>query len=144
MHRAVSPFCVLIGLAISACSVPNLESTACSEARVHARQFYSFHFANDMTPSTEGLRAREKYLTPEFYSELVQGINDRSGIDPFTRSDPPPTAFRIGKCESKAGEAAFEVQLFWRTDEISTQKEVDISLVKVRDQWLVSRVGPLF
>lgn len=142
MHLAVTPFCALLfGLAISACSVPNLESSACSEARVYARQFYSFHFGNDMTPSPEGLRARERYLTQEFYKELVQAINDRSGIDPFTGSDPPPTAFRIGKCESQADEAAFEVQLFWRTDDISTQKEIDISFVEVADKWLIKRVG---
>ena len=145
MPIRVSQFCIVVfALAISACSVPTLESPACTEARVFARQFYSFHFANDMAPTQEGLRARERYLTTGYYSELVQALNDRSGIDPFTGSHPPPTAFRIGKCESKADEAAFEVQLFWRTDEISTQKELDISLVKVRDEWLVSRVGSLF
>ncbi|HVF46087.1 MAG TPA: hypothetical protein VNA17_00825 [Pyrinomonadaceae bacterium] len=145
MHIRVPQFCILLfALATGACSVPNLESPACTEARTFARQFYSFHFANDMAPSPEGLRARERFLTPEYYNELVEALNERSVIDPFTGSHPPPTAFRIGKCESKADKAVFEVQLFWRTDEISTQKEVDISLVKAGDRWLVSQVGSLF
>ena len=55
----------------TACSVPNLESQQCSEARDVVKKFYSFHFANDMTPSPESLKASEQFLTDVLYHELA-------------------------------------------------------------------------
>src|SRR6266404_3546674 len=96
MHNFLCLFCILhFALCISSCSIPSLESPQCAEARDTVKQFYSFHFANDMHPSPENLKFRERFLTPEFYKTLV--ATESTKTDVFTASDDPPKTFKIGK-----------------------------------------------
>ena len=48
------------------CSLPNLEKPECIESREIVKQFYSFHFGNDMKPNFENLKQRDKFLSPDY------------------------------------------------------------------------------
>lgn len=130
----------LIALGATACSVPRMESPACSESKNSVREFYSYHFGNDMKFSAEGLKLREKYLTPEF-AKAVAGSAE--GTDPFTTgSDDIPKAFRVGECREISPERTeSSVLLFWRTDERTEQREIKVEAVDKNDTWLVNKVS---
>src|SRR6187399_3498178 len=76
---------------IASCSLPNLESNDCTQARDLVKKFYSFHFGNEMRLSPETLKAREKFLTPELYRSLSS--LPESNTDYFTASDELPRTF---------------------------------------------------
>lgn len=136
-------FCILIFafliFAFGGCSIPNLESPECTAARDGVKKFYSFHFGNDMTPSPENLKAREKFLTQELLKTLVAAGETKT--DYFTASDDPPKTFKIGKCESQQPDRAdLQVQTYWRDEAKVTQKEVHVEAVKTGENWLIDRV----
>jgi len=116
-----------------------LEGAECSEARDAVRQFYSFHFGNDMRPSPENLKMRERFLTPELASELKYA--PPSARDYFTATEQAPKTFKIGTCEaSDPTHTRFQVQLYWRDDIETVQKEVHAEAVKTGDAWLINKV----
>jgi hypothetical protein len=144
IQNCLGAFCVFSFVFLTAgCSLPNLEMSECSAARDSARQFYSFHFGNDMKPTAENIKLRERFLTPEFFQESMKEI-ETVRIDPFTGTDPPPTTFKIGKCVSDQKEADFEVQLYWRTDAATKQDKTNVALVNRDGRWLVSQIGKIF
>jgi hypothetical protein len=122
------------------CSVPNLEPQSCIEARTPIREFYSFHFGNEMNFSQENLKKREHFLTPEYSSRLSGGPD---GADPFTTGDTDlPKAFRVGECkEISAGTTNFQVLLFWKDDVRSEQRAINVEATKQGDKWLVNNVS---
>lgn len=130
---------VYISFLTLGCGVPNLESMQCAEARDAIRQFYSFHFANDMTPSSENLKARERFLTPELYSQLQNSA--LGNTDYFTNSDDYPRTFKVGKCEHKPDSSIVnvQIQLYWRDDFSTVQKEVTVTSI-LKDNWLIYNV----
>ena len=129
----LTAFCLL------GCSVPNLEKPECTEARDAVKQFYSFHFANDMRPTAENLKLRERFLTPELTMSLAGA--PFTSTDYFTATDQAPKTFKIGRCEAKdATQAEFEVQLYWRDDIETVQKHVHAEAVKTGDAWLINKV----
>jgi hypothetical protein len=135
-------FCLLLAAYYSlACSIPNLESPECGDAREAVRKFYSFHYANDIAPTADNLKRREKYLTPELYQTLSTTKLEK---DYFTASDTPPKAFRVAACkEIDSKNADLGVHLFWKDEnERSTQKEVEVEATKQGDNWLVNKVTP--
>ena len=137
LYRAIFLFPLLFPA--SSCSVPNLEDPACTEARVEIRQFYSFHFANDMKPSAENLKLREKYLTADLMKTL--SVSNETSLDYFTAATDYPKAFRTGTCKVLSpSETEFQVILFWRDDYRSEQKEVTVNAVKQGDKWLIGKV----
>lgn len=124
---------------IPSCSIPNLETPECIEARPAARIFYSFHFGNDMTFSPENLEARSRFLTERLKTELQ---SRGSTGDPFTTGDDNvPKAFRAGSCQTVSPDrAALEVLMLWRTGEGDTQKAITVEMQKVGNEWLVDKV----
>ena len=141
-------FSSVISVAISffayGCSIPNLEKPECTEARDAVKQFYSFHFGNDMHPSAENLKLRERYLTPEFMKILMVDVTGLPATtkDYFTASEEPPKTFKIGKCElPQPDKANVQVQLYWRDDTKTVQKEVHVEAVKTNDVWLINKVA---
>ena len=135
---------VLPGL--SSCSVPNLESRDCTEARERVREFYSFHFGNDMHPTLENVERRQRFLTEEYAAGLRL---DASGLPPtkidyFTLTEDLPKAFRVGECKlvEPGRETRFEVLLFWKDDTRSEQKEITAIAKKENNEWLIDAVGP--
>lgn len=133
-------FILLVVLAGSACSIPNFSSQECIDAKPAVREFYSFHFGNDMAFSQENLALRERYITPRLKSELAT----RQGTaDPFTvNSDDVPRAFRVGECSTAAPDrAVYDVLVFWKDDSRTDQRTIKVELQKIGDTWLVDRVS---
>jgi len=126
-------------LCIGACSIPNLELQSCIDSRTAVREFYSFHFGNDMTPSTENLKMREQYLTPRLFSSLSAATKVTG--DYFTTTSDFPKAFRVGECkESSPDRTVFQVLLFWKDDVRTEQRPISVETVKVGDKWLIDAV----
>ena len=122
-----------------ACRIPNLESPSCIDSRNALREFYSYHFGNSMTFSQEDLKAREKFLTPEFAARLQKS---QEGTDPFTTGTSDiPKAFRAGECrEISPDRTAFEVLIFWKDDARSEERRINVEMAKRGDNWLVDNV----
>ena len=130
---------LLIAYCSLACSIPNLESASCIDSRNALREFYSFHFGNSMSFSQDDLKAREKFLTPEFAARLR---NSQEGTDPFTTGTSDiPKAFRAGECREISPErTAIEVLIFWKNDERSEERKINVEMAKRGDNWLVDNV----
>jgi hypothetical protein len=140
--RIVFAFCLLpFAFSSFGCgSIPNLESAECTAARNSARQFYSFHFANNMVPSVETFKAREQFLTPRFNAALAAALP--SDLDPFTMSVDLPRTFKIAECtESSPTNVDLKIQTYWRDDASTRQQEVHANFVNVSGKWLLDSVG---
>lgn len=93
-----------------------------------------------MRPSTEYLKVRERFLTPELFSRWPE--YGQTNTDYFTMSDDFPKTFRIAECRSiTADRVDLIVQLFWRDDDKNVQRHVIAGMVNQRDRWLIDSVG---
>lgn len=137
---SVVPLLLFLGFTTTVCTVPNLESPACTESKNAIREFYSYHFGNEMKFSADGLTMREKFLTPEF-AKTIEGSPE--GTDPFTTaSDDIPKAFRVGECRELSPERTeSNVLLFWRSDDRTEQREIKVEAVDKNDRWLLNKVS---
>ena len=138
--RRVGLVCLLIALfPLLACSIPNLEEPECTAARGEVKEFYSYHFGNEMRFSAENLAPREKFLTPEFAGGLRGQEIDG---DPFTTGNTDyPKAFRIGACKVvDPAKTDVEILLFWRDDVRNEQREIHAEVVKRGDAWLIDKI----
>ncbi len=134
-------FCLLLtAYFLLACGVVNLQGPECAEARTRVREFYSFHFGNDMKFSPDNLRLREEFLTPAFVDRLRQSD---SAFDPFTLTEDHPKAFRVGECRlvDPGKRVSFNVLLFWKTDTESIQRSINVDVLRESGQWLIETVG---
>lgn len=145
MLRRSKSFSVLVMIAVAmlingACSIPNLETAECIEARQVVREFYSFHFANEMTTSATNLEARKRFLTESLFQKLSATPTD---ADVFTTGTTDiPRAFKPGGCVTDPnGRAVFDVLLFWRDESHTKQKTVKVETAKQGDKWLIDRVS---
>lgn len=131
---------LLTAYCLLSCSVPNLEEPECTEARVAVKEFYSFHFGNDMQPTAENLKQRERFLTSELIKDLSEA---NAGKDPFTLTDDFPKAFRVGGCKVVESQrhVSFGVLLFWRTDDRNEQREISLEAVRENGRWLVNKIS---
>jgi hypothetical protein len=117
------------------CSMPSLESAPCGEARDSVKEFYSWYLGTDPV-------ARDKQL--EFFDRYVSrdlSRTARDGTDPFFLSDSPPTTFKVGKCEIiDDTHVKMQVQLYWRGERKTDQKEVFAETAKSENKWLIKKV----
>lgn len=128
-------------LFLASCSIPNLEQPECLQSREPLKQFYSSHFGTDMKPTTDGLEARKRSITPELANRLA--ASTEAEVDYFTATKDYPKAFRIGACNVVSPErTAFDVVLFWRDDNRSEEKEIVVEMVKQSGVWLLDKVSP--
>jgi hypothetical protein len=130
---------------LAGCGVPNLETPECSEAKGVAREFYSFHFGDDMRPSAETVESRARFLTPrlnDVFRKVKEGnVGFRDSEDYFTSPEPYPRAFRVGKCTPTGpNEVEVTVQLFWRDERETLEKAVTVSVNKLTGRWLIDKV----
>ncbi len=129
----------VLSLGCSWVSIPSLESSTCSEARVAARKFYSFHFGNGLRPSLENLVARKPMMTTALGDRL--STESAGEVDYFTATADYPKAFRIGGCEElSANDVRFEILLFWKDTERSEERTVFGRFKKLDDKWLIDEV----
>jgi hypothetical protein len=144
IFRSLIALAALTGF--NGCSVPNLEAPDCTAARTHVREFYSFHFGNDMHPTLENVLKRERFLTRQYASSLRidAGGLPPTQIDYFTLAEDLPKTFRIGECTvvEPGRTTQFEVLLFWKDDARSEQREITAIARKENDEWLIDAVGP--
>lgn len=122
------------------CSIPNLETAECIEARSVVREFYSYHFGHEMTTTAANLAARKQFLTPRLFDETMAKLSD---ADVFTTGTTDiPRAFKPGNCvTTDDGRAVFDVLLFWRDDSRTEQRKVIVETVRQEDKWLIDRVS---
>lgn len=141
MHNLVFALCIVqCAFFIGACSIPNLEPAECVDARDSARQFYSFHFGNEMRPSAENFKARERYLTPRYFASLA--TYPENGADPFTLTTEYPRTFKLAECKaSSPTDIDLKIQIYWRDDTKTEQQAVQANFVKQDGKWLLDGVG---
>jgi hypothetical protein len=140
IQNALFIFCIFnFALFALACSIPNLEDAACTQSRQTVKEFYSLHFGGEMRYSPEILTAREKYFTTEFAAYLPKSPTD---ADVFTvNSNDYPKAFRIGNCRAESSDKTIlEVLLFWKTNERSEQRNIEVEMVRVNEQWRINKI----
>lgn len=93
-----------------------------------------------MTPSPENLEKRKKYLTEDLFKTLS---TSDSKTDYFTASDVFPRTFKIGDCTLKSpDDATVQVQIYWKDDYTTVQKDVLVDVVKRAGAWLINGVTP--
>ena len=88
----------------------------------------------------ENLKVQKRFLTSELFNTLsaTAGISE----DYFTKSVEFPKTFKIGKCEApQPDKANVQVQVYWRDDAKTVQKEVNVEAVKTGDTWLINKVS---
>ena len=131
---------LILILGTTGCSILNLESPACTESKNALREFYSYHFGNEMKFSAAGLKQREKYLSPEFAKTVASA---QEGTDPFTTgSDGIPKTFRVGDCRELSPEhTKVSVLIFWRSDDRTEQREIWVEARDRNDTWLVNNIS---
>jgi hypothetical protein len=85
------------------------------------------------------MRGRQREVYDRFVSSSFAA---KSGpLDPFFLSDTQPTTFKIGKCDAADdSHAKVQVQLYWRQERKTDQKEVYAMTVKSDDKWLIESV----
>lgn len=128
-----------IFLSVAACSIPNLESSSCTDSRNAVREFYSFHIGNSMSFTADDLKLREKFLTPEFVERLR---SSKEGTDPFTTGTTDfPKAFRVGECKDiSPNRTAIQVLLLWRDDTRTEERKIGVEAEKRGENWLIDKV----
>lgn len=133
-------FALLVSFGVTACSIPKLESPACTESKNAVREFYSYHFGNEMKFTSEGLQHRAKFLSPEFAASVA---GSKEGTDPFTTgTDDIPRAFRVGECREVSPERTeSNVLLLWRDDSRTEQRQIKVESVDKNDTWLVNKIS---
>lgn len=125
---------------VQSCRLYSLEPLECTEARVAAKQFYSFHFGNEMRPSPENLKLRERFLTPRYFAALT--ASGEGSLDQFTLTENYPKSFKIGECRADtATNLDLQIQLYWKDDYNTVQQEVVANMVKESGKWLLDGVG---
>ncbi len=142
IRRKVFLYCLLLTAYCSlSCSIPNLEKHECTAAREAVRDFYSYHFGNDMKFTRVNLRQREKFLSRQLIKNL--SAKDESAFDYFTATDDYPKAFRVGGCTVVEAErrAKLGVALFWKTDTRSEQKEIGVEAIEEDGKWVIDKVA---
>jgi hypothetical protein len=145
MTRLVGRKSVLWALGLTAimllvgCGVPNLESPECNAARTDLREFYSFHFGNEMRFSPEELQKRERFVTDDLIANWSGSV---PGTDPFTTGDTDlPKAFRVAECRLDGPQkAVFNVVLFWKDDIRSEERTIRAEMVRSAERWRLNKV----
>jgi hypothetical protein len=125
---------------LAACGAPALSSEECIAARPSVREFYGYHFGNDMSFTPETLTARERFLSAGFRERLKQVPGPG---DPFTTgTEDVPRAFRVGDCTSDPeGRTKFEILIFWRDEDRTEQRTIIAEAVNENGTWLIDRVN---
>lgn len=138
MQNVCLIFCILYSsFFIAGCSIPNLESQSCIEARSSVREFYSQYFATDAETRSKEWNRFEKYISPNFNWD--RGSNWE--VNPFLLTNDWPKAFRDGECkEISSDRTEFRVLLFWKDDVRSEQRPINVETVKIGDKWLIEKV----
>ena len=134
-RQAIAAVCVFILFSLSGCSIPNLEGQQCTEARDAVHDFYFWYLGTEPAMRDKQRDVYDRFIAPEFSTV------PKTNVDPFFLSDTTPTTLKIGKCEMKDdSHVKMQVQLYWRQDGKTDQKEVYADLAKTGNKWLIDKV----
>jgi len=135
-RATIFTFCLsLMAFCFLGCSIPKLEDQRCSEARDTVKEFYSWYLGTDPQMRAGQPDVFERFVSPGFRPTIAENQ------DPFFLSGTTPTTFKIGKCEAVTEtKAEMQVQLYWREDGKTDQKEVFAELTRTNDRWLIENV----
>jgi hypothetical protein len=126
----IALFSVACGL-----SIPNLEDQQCSTARDSAREFYSWYLGTDSESRAKQKEFYDRYVSPGFTSTAS------GDVDPFFLSDTTPKTLKVGKCEERDdSHVAMQVQLYWKQEGHTDQKEVYADMSMTGGKWLIDKV----
>jgi hypothetical protein len=121
----------------SGCSVPNLESPECGQSRDSVRQFYSWYLGTNADERAKRPEVYRRFISPSFAVDSV-----KEGTDPYLLATDFPKTFKVGKCEAVGPDKVIlQVQLYWRTEAKTTQKDVRVETTKAGENWLINRVS---
>lgn len=121
-------------------TLPNVPAKA-------VREFYEFHFAQDMGFTPESVREREKWLAPDLvalcdaYFQRPSSPEEVPAIDgdPFTNSQEYPKTFRVGTARVTGEVARVPVRLYWSA---GPPRSVTVHLVRIAGKWMIWDVIP--
>jgi hypothetical protein len=137
MQNSLLALCILhFALCAGACSIPNPETQQCSEARDSVKEFYSWYLGTDPEQRNKQPDVFRKYIS------AASPLNSTSSdVDPFFNSTTTPTTFKIAKCETpSADHTNIQVQLYWRQEQKTEQREVYADTAKVGDRWQIEKI----
>jgi hypothetical protein len=137
MQGLLLQLCILhFALFAASCSIPNLESRQCAESRDMVKEFYSWYLGTEAEQRNKQADVFSRYVSQDSSLSLAA-----SPVDPFFRSQIPPTTFKIGKCEVMDDRhTTVQVQLYWRDPNRTEQREVFAHTSKTESAWLIERV----
>ena len=119
------------------CSIPNLESTECSQARDNIKQFYSWYLGTDADIRSKHPEIHDKYISSAFTSAAADWE-----VDHYVLTNNFPKSFRVGSCKAPdAQHVEFQVLLLWRDDTNTIQKEVKVMAERQNDSWKITHIG---
>jgi len=129
-------WCMLLAVVSqTGCSIPNLEGQSCTEARDAVKEFYSWYLGTDADT-----RLRQRDIYDRYVSQDFPASHGQNG-GPFFLSDSTPTTFKIGKCEAvNDSTVEIQVQLYWRSDNRTDQREIYAETIKNNDKWLINKI----
>ena len=135
VRQAVAAVYVFILFSLAGCSIPNLEGQQCTEARDAVHDFYFWYLGTEPAMRDKQRDVYDRFIAPQFSTV------SKTNVDPFFLSDTTPTTLKIGKCEMKDdSHVTMQVQLYWRQDGKTDQKEVYADVAKSGDKWLIDKV----
>ena len=119
------------------CSIPSLEKPECTQARDTVKQFYSWYLGTDVDVRSRQPEIYEKYISPSFVYDPK-----KRETDPYFLTNDFPKTFKIGKCEApESNKATLQVQLYWRDDAKTVQKDLHVEAIKTGDVWLINKIS---
>lgn len=133
MHNVLIVACLAFTFGVGACSVPNLESAECSGSREVVKRYYSRYVFGE----------EEGAANPEFLSnQLIERVRTSDTKAYFTAGHEGPRAFRVAECTlQNDGRATLIVQLLWRDDNSSEQREIKVETARGGSGWVIDGVS---
>jgi hypothetical protein len=111
---------------------------------VIVQKFFQAHFAHDMGFTEASLKAKQEWLTEDFYNRLMaelkkpvpKGEVPNINGDPFTDSQEYPESFKVTHSAAKGDKATVTVQFSWPDDRTTVQ----VALLKTAKGWLIDDI----
>jgi hypothetical protein len=136
---------LLLLIAFLLASVIYAEKSQNPDAASTVKQFYDFHFAHDMGFTTDNVKQRSTWLTPEMieacraYFAMPQNPDEPPLIngDPFTGTQEYPQSFSVGDTKSTKESTRVDVTFHWK--EAPSRKAV-VVLKSINNKWLIDDI----
>jgi hypothetical protein len=100
------------------------------------KDFYSWYLGTDAKTRAQQETTYDRFIASDFQTSVSDDL------DPFFLSPTTPTTFKIGKCDvDSETRVSIQVQLYWRYESKTDQKEVYAEVFRTGDKWLIYKVA---